>query len=219
MPARVSQLSAWRQISRLAARAEDVLRVHRGDAMTQSAGYSCCGYAAAVLPIEPRPLARRLRKQLFEGWYLRLVDHSDDGGDGHNSAEGGAGSIAVVFGSLRQPDRSDSASPGVSPFYDSHLLVVAWDFGSGYLGSGSSTLLLEGPRVALSGGGGGRGGERGAQPAPYVRWWADGLGGMRIDGDAASLELSLPGGIYLNASLTSPRVPWDAARPVGGHRL
>jgi hypothetical protein len=160
--------------------------------------------AATVLPMEPQPSA--MRRQWFEGWFLRLVDHSAEA------------SIAVIFGSLRRK-RGEQRGVSQGPF-DEHLIVLAYDDGR----DGSHhmrSVKLEGGEVAVQGRpsseelgessapGAGNGGAAGA----HVSWWSDRHGGLRVRGDVATLDLRFTHGLRLVANVSSPRLPWRAERP------
>jgi hypothetical protein len=150
--------------------------------------------AAAVLPLEPQPLARR-RQQWFEGWFFRFIDHAT------------ATSVAVIFGSMRggighaadERAAGRSADWRAQPF-DEHLLVLAYRDGGG--ADVMRSVLLDGPAVTIGGGGARAGG-------PRVEWWSERNGGMRIEGDAALVDVTLPGGVRVAANVSGPRVPWS----------
>ncbi len=149
---------------------------------------------AAVLPMEPQP--SRLRSQWFEGWFVRLVDHD------------AATSIAVIFGSLRRRRRR-GASLADGPF-DEHLIVAGHTSLNG--SQGMERVLLDGPSVRLSGAPAIEDGAAGAR-GPRLSWWSDAHGGMRVHGEALTLDLLLPRGLRIVANVSGPRVPWDARRP------
>ena len=75
---------------------------------------------AVMLPMEPQPNAAK--RQWFEGWFFRLVD-SDH-----------ASSVAVIFGSLRRPDRGSGSfrSPffHANPFLPLNRSSLSTTFGS-----------------------------------------------------------------------------------------
>ena len=151
---------------------------------------------ASVLPMEPQ-LVRR-RGPWFEGWFLRLVDHD------------AALTVSIVFGSLRRRHRPSSIS--ADPF-DEHLIVLTYNDGR----DGSermSRVLLDGSTVRLTGGNSASS-DLGAAPpgGPHLSWWSDAHGGMRVDGDAAVVELALPRGVRIVANISASRVPWDVKRP------
>ena len=143
------------------------------------------------------PATESLRRQWFEGWFFRLVDHSSKS------------SVAVIFGSLRRPQEQRQS---VGPF-DEHLVVVSYDDerdGSHHMRS----VKLDGDAVTLrgrsaggfevaavdgasGGGGGGGGGE--------FSWWSERHGGMRVKGDDALLDLRFSHGLRLVANISSPR--------------
>ena len=158
--------------------------------------------AAAVLPMEPQPSA--LRRQWFEGWFLRLVDHSAQA------------SIAVIFGSLRRK-REERRGLASGPF-DEHLIVVAYDDGR----DGSHhmrSVKLEGDEVAVQGRpspgelGDAAPGAGGGAAGAHFSWWSDRHGGLRVRGDAATLDLRFTHGLRVVANVSSPRLPWRAERP------
>jgi hypothetical protein len=153
--------------------------------------------ASAALPMEPQASSRR--RQWFEGWFFRLVDHAT------------SSTVAVIFGSLRKSSRSSSSS-ALGPF-DEHLIVLAYNDGRDGT-QHMQSVRLDGDSVRLGGGGGG-----GMPPrvpsasGAHVSWWSDAHGGMQVNGDAAVLDLRLPSSLRLNATIRGPRVAWDDRRP------
>ena len=153
---------------------------------------STCNMAAAataILPMEPQPIS--IRRQWFEGWFFRLVDHSS------------SSNVAVIFGSLRRPDKEP---PSDGPFHE-HLLVLA------YTERGvqrMSSVLLESGAVQLRGR---ETADASSSLGAHALWWSNQHGGMRIDGDTATLDLTMPGRLRLVANVSAPRVVWDPHEP------
>lgn len=153
-------------------------------------GASCA--ATLALPLEPQSRHRK-RGQWFEGWFVRLIDHTS------------GVTIAAIFGSLRL-QRSSSGAAAISSLpFDEHILVLAWSADSGR--QSMRSVQLAGDAVTLSGPGT-------ADPTrPHVRWWSTEHGGIEVRGDDAWLDLRLPKGLSLAANVSSPRAPWDRKRP------
>ena len=180
--------------------------------------------SAALLPFEPQTLPRWNRTQWFEGWFVRLVD------------EDAGASVALIMGSLRkrrQTWRDSTAAFGsVAPdgdelpavttaydeerlraadsdLFDEHILVLAYRDRDGRhhtqaVQMEGSEVLLSGPRDAESKAAGG---------GPQLRWWSERHGGMTVSGDAATIDVSLPGKLRLIANVSGPRVAWSDASP------
>lgn len=160
-------------------------------------GNNNCRAAAlltTVLPMEPQSTA--LRGQWFEGWFIRLVDH-------HTSS-----TVSIIFGSLRRRDRPPSAVMD-GPF-DEHLLALGYSDGRDG-DEDMHQILLDGSAVQLSGGRADGGSARG--DGPRLSWWSGRHGGMRVDGDTTTLDLTLARGVRLVANMSGARVPWDPRRP------
>lgn len=148
----------------------------------------------------------RIRGQWFEGWFLRLTDHD------------AASTVSVIFGSLRRQRRPASHE---GPF-DEHLIAVGYADGRDGA-EHTQQLLLSGPSVRLTGGNvrsrsppAAISRELGISPnriGPQLSWWSQQHGGMHVRGDAAELDLSLPGGMRLVANISAARVHWDPTRP------
>lgn len=144
--------------------------------------------AAASLPFEPQPLPP-WRRQWFEGWFVRLVDHA------------ARVSIALILGSMRLPRKE----PALHGFHE-HLLVLAYQ-----LEGEHATLhtVIPGEHAALHGGGAALPSVRG--PPPRFAWTSP-AGLIAGSGDELFADVTV-GGARLVANVSAPRVPWDPRAP------
>ena len=150
--------------------------------------------AVAVLPFEPQRLAP-WRRQWFEGWFIRFVDHA-------------AGlSVALILGSMRLPGRSASAAGA----FDEHLLVLAFSDASGHHSTGH-VVVGEREAVLLGGGAGPLPASLSASAPPRWEWRSQANGFIRGSGDALSLDVTVDGA-RLVANISAPRVPWSESAP------
>lgn len=173
----------------------------RVDGARCSAGRGATLLTAAVLPMEPQPSS--LRRQWFEGWFLRIVDHAT------------RSSVALIFGSLRRAGRG-SRSP-LSPF-DEHLVVLAYSDERDAT-ERSRHVLLDGEAARVLG----RAQPSGSQPTgARVSWWSDHHGGMEVSGNDVFVDVRLGGegiagnDLRLVANISGPRILWDEHRPDHG---
>lgn len=145
-------------------------------------------FAAALLPMEPRPLTGRQRPW-FEGWFFRFTDHAT------------GASAAIIFGSLRgRLHERERQKP--RPAFDEHLLVLGYRDGRGV--DVSRSVLLDGDAVTLGKGGG---------PSARVSWWSARHGGVRLSAAGTELDVRFADGMRLAANISSARVPWNCERP------
>jgi hypothetical protein len=150
--------------------------------------------AAAALPFEPQRLAP-WRRQWFEGWFVRFIDHAT------------GLSVALILGSMRLPGRSASAAGA----FDEHLLVLAFRDASGR--HDTQHVILGEHGAWLRGGGAGRlPDELSSSRPPRWEWRSATHGFIRGAGDDLFLDVSV-GGARLRSNVSGPRVVWDEREP------